>query len=101
MNQSTREMRDSIKRLEDMKKKVHKEVSKKGAGAVEKEGDMHLYTYKKPDLEHTNWTILHNNCVSAGTTELISWGYIFTRTTHYSSTDLKNCRVNAHTADSA
>lgn len=94
MNESVKEVRDSIKRLEDLKKKVHKEMGIKTVSEDIVAGDMYEYAYSKPDLDgDINWIILHGRCIDARKNVLAELGYQMTVRRHIPQSDKSLCRT--------
>jgi hypothetical protein len=83
----------AIGRTAELKDKIHKELGLGKDIVLETTADMYEFEYKKPDLEHRNYVILHGKCAAKWQKEKISWGYVFQQLRHFPKDDKQWCRV--------
>ncbi len=83
----------AIGRTKELKDKIHKELGLGKDIVLETTADMYEFEYKKPDLEHRNYVILHGKCAAKWQKEKISWGYVFQQLRHFPKDDKQWCRV--------
>lgn len=83
----------AIGRTQELKDRIHKELGLDKVLVLESTADMYEFEYKKPDLEHRNYVILHGKCAAKWQKEKISWGYVFQQLRHFPKTDKTWCRV--------
>lgn len=93
MDKDLKEVMAAIETTKGLKGKIHKELGLDKKKVAEAPEDMYEFEYKKPDLEHRSYMIVHGKCAEKAQAELISWGYEFTQTRHFPLSDKTWCRV--------
>lgn len=81
VNDSAPTVKDILKRIAEINQLGTK--IKQGAKGPENIEDIYEYTYKLPDLDHVSYTRFHIKCFKEGSSQLIDWGYVFTKTGYY------------------
>lgn len=94
MDKDLKEVLAAIERTKGMKDRIHKELGIKKVTAVASPEDMYEFEYKKPDLEHRSYMIVHGKCAEKAQEELKSWGYEFLQTRHFPKSDKQYCRIH-------
>lgn len=88
------EILKAIGRTQILKDKIHAELGITPISKEQSSEDMYEFSYKKPDLNHVSYIILHGKCIGEGQKELLSWGYVFTQLRTFPAKDKTFCRVS-------
>lgn len=87
------EVLKTIGRTQELKDRIHAELGITPVSSTRAAENMYEFTYKKPDLSHVSYIILHGKCIGKGQEQLLSWGYVFTQVRVFPVDDKTFCRV--------
>lgn len=92
-NDTLNEVLKAIKKTQGLKDRIHKELGLDKNTIVQSTSDMYEFEYKKPDLEHRAYVILHGVCSAKWQEPKLKCGYIFQQIKHFPKTDSMWCFV--------